>query len=55
MVVARRILGADIERQIARLAAVGDQLLRRVEVALAQAVVFEDVAPAARADGEIHC
>ena len=40
---------------VAGLPASGDQPLRDVEFALAQPVAFEDVAPATRADGEIHC
>jgi hypothetical protein len=49
------ILGANVERQVAGLAAVGDELLGNVEVAFAQRVaVLQDVAPTPRADGKIH-
>lgn len=50
---ARGVLGTDVERQVARLAAISDLLLRGIEVALAEAVFFEKVAVVAAADGEI--
>jgi hypothetical protein len=49
---ARIVLGADVERQFVGLAAVGDHGLGGVEVALAEAVLLKQVAPAARADLE---
>jgi hypothetical protein len=49
------ILSANVERQRAGLPTIGDELLRRAEIALAEPVAFQDVAPAPRADGEIHC
>jgi hypothetical protein len=51
---ARSILGADVERQIAGLAASGDELLRIVEVAFAQAVRLKQVAVVTAADAEIE-
>jgi hypothetical protein len=49
------ILGADVERQRAALSTVVDQPLRGVEITLGdQPRIFEEVAPAARADGEIQ-
>jgi hypothetical protein len=52
---ARAILGADIEWQLTGLAAVVDELLCVVEIAFAEAAAFENVAPATRANGKIHC
>jgi len=50
------VLGADVERQIAGLAAVGDEVLAGVELAFGDvAPAFEDVAPAAYPDRKIHC
>jgi hypothetical protein len=51
----RIVFGADGEREIARLSAIGYERLSGVKIALGGAVRFEDVAPAARADVEIHC
>ena len=52
---ARVVLGADVERQFAGLAAVGDERLRGVKIAFGQAVLLEDITPTARADREVHC
>jgi hypothetical protein len=52
---ARAVFRTDVEGQVAGLAARGYLPFRRIEVAFAQAVTFEDVAPAARADSKIHC
>jgi hypothetical protein len=50
------VLGADVERQIAGLAAVGDEVLAGVELPLGDvAAAFEDVAPTAHPDRKIHC
>ena len=42
------VLAADVERQQAALAAVVDQRLGDIEVALVQTVRFQQIAPAAR-------
>jgi hypothetical protein len=49
----RFVFSADIERQVARLAQVNEQLLDGGEVGLGRAVLLQDVAPAPRADLEI--
>lgn len=51
--ITRCVLGADVERQVTGLAAVGDQLFTGIEVTLAEAMTFQQIAIAARADGEI--
>ena len=51
----RVVFGADVERKVAGLSAIGYERLRDVKIALRQPVWFKDVAPAARPDLEIHC
>jgi hypothetical protein len=48
------VLAADVERQGAALAAVVNQILCGVEVALGEPVLLEHVAPAAGARGEMQ-
>ena len=48
------VLGADVEREIARLAAIDKQPLNGGEIGLGRAVLFKDVAPAAGANLKIE-
>ena len=51
---ARVIFGADIQREITALTEAGNQSLGIREITLEQAVRFEEIAPAAHANAEIH-